>query len=197
MSIVQGSDFLCVIKCVNVYPYLCMFHVLALNKCYLLMWWTNKFTFITNNMWWNIFINVHLLVYHISKQHQYLPLNFLKVQCDFNVCAFFFGGGGRVNSCLLCVCIYHIFTSQNTADSHCRWLLLHIFTYVIFMWYVTPLCCMWPFICLQMYNMYYPVHTFHFIFIFHLFSCSCNLQQAPQRAIRYRTGQRYMDTSIK
>ena len=37
----------------------------------------------------------------------------------------------------------------------------------------------------------------NWVISFNLFSCSCNLQQAPQRAIRYRTGQRYMDISIK
>ena len=64
------------------------------------------------------------------------------------------------NSCLLAMCVYHMFNSQNTVDSHCRWLLLHSLIYVIFMWYVTPPCHMWPFICVHMYNMYYPVHIY-------------------------------------
>ena len=106
-------------------------------------------------LWLNIFINVHLLVYHISKQHIYLMFNFLKVQCDFIVCVCF-----CKHLFVVCVCVFHIFNSQNTIDSQCIWLLLHIFTFVIFMWYVTPPCHMWPFNCMHIYNMYYPVHTY-------------------------------------
>ena len=65
-----------------------------------------------------------------------------------------------VNTCLLCVCVFHIFNSQNTIDSQCIWLLLHILTYVIFIWYVTPPCHMWPFNCMHIYNMYYAIRTY-------------------------------------